>query len=367
MPVQFFSLEKQTAALRKEIDQAMAGVLDSGSFILGKNVAAFEEEAAKYCHAKFAIAVASGTDALTLSLKACGIGPGDEVITVPFTFVASIESIVYLGARPVFVDIEPKTFCIDTSQIEAKLTPKTRAILPVHLYGSLSDMDTIQKIAQKYRLKVIEDAAQAIGATRGKHRALSSGDVGATSFFPTKNLGCFGDGGLITTNDAGLTETIRALRNHGSTKTYVYDYVGYNSRLDELQAAVLRVKLKKLDEWHRARNTNASLYLKLLKDVKEVVLPATPQDGRHVFNQFTLRAQKRDQLREHLKNQGIGSMIYYPLSLHKMRAYEFLGQKNADFPECSRAEKEVLSLPIYPELSPEDLHEVCAAIKEFYA
>ncbi|MBU0687076.1 MAG: DegT/DnrJ/EryC1/StrS family aminotransferase [Candidatus Margulisbacteria bacterium] len=366
MTVNFFSLDKQTKALRKEIDQALAEVINSSRFILGPNVKAFEEESAKYCCGKFGIGVASGTDAITLSLSAAGIGPGDEVITVPFTFVATIESVLHVGAAPVFVDIEPKSFCVDASQIEAKITPKTKALLPVHLYGRLADMDSILKIAKKHNLKVIEDAAQAIGATQGKHVALSCGDAGATSFFPTKNLGGVGDGGLIVTNDEKIAAKVKALRGHGSTKTYMYDVIGYNSRLDEIQAAVLRIKLKKLDQWHVARNKNADLYYELLKDVSEVVLPEKPKDGRHVYNQLTIRAQKRDDLRETLKNKGIGAMVYYPLSLHKHVAYEFLGQKDAVFPECDRAEKEVLSLPIYPELTPEEIKEVVSAIKEFY-
>jgi dTDP-4-amino-4,6-dideoxygalactose transaminase len=377
MSVQFFSLAKQTETLRAEIDAAVKQVIDSGKFILGPNVAEFEKETAAYCGGKFGIGVASGTDALTLALKSCGIGPGDEVITVPFTFVATIESIIYLGAKPVFVDIEPKTFCIDASQIEAKITPKTKAILPVHLYGHLADMQAIQAIAKKHGLKVIEDAAQGIGATieigegpsgspATKLTALSCSDAGATSFFPTKNLGAFGDGGLIITNDEKIAAAARTLRNHGQGKTYIYEDIGYNSRLDELQAAILRIKLQKLDGWHTARNNNAALYDELLKNLAEVRIPSRPPAGRHVFNQYTIRAQKRDELKQFLQNQGIGAMVYYPISLHKHSAYAYLGYGPDSFPECSCAEKEVLSLPIYPELTPEELKEVASAIKAFY-
>lgn len=366
MSVQFFSLEKQTASLRAEIDQAISEVVASGRYILGKNVKAFEEEGAKYCGGKFGVGVASGTDAITLALKACGIGPGDEVITVPYTFVATIESIIYLGAQPVFIDIEPKTFCIDTTQIEAKITPKTKAVLPVHLYGHLADMKNILAIAKKHNLKVIEDAAQGIGAKRDGFMAMSCGDAGATSFFPTKNLGALGDGGLVVTNSQEITDRAKILRNHGQGKTYSYDDIGYNSRLDEIQAAVLRIKLKKLENWHAARNKNAKLYTELLKDVKEIVLPTAPSNGRHVYNQFTIRAQQRDQLKESLKKQGIGAMVYYPKSLHKHPAYEFLGYSSGEFPESEKAEKEVLSLPIYPELTAEEIKEVAAATKSFY-
>ncbi|MFA4858122.1 MAG: DegT/DnrJ/EryC1/StrS family aminotransferase [Candidatus Margulisiibacteriota bacterium] len=371
MPVQFFSLAKQNQSLRAEIDQAVAEVIDSGKFILGPNVAEFEKEAAAYCGGKFGIGVASGTDAITLALKACGIGPGNEVITVPFTFVATIESIIYLGGKPVFVDIEPKTFCIDATQIEVKLTPKTKAILPVHLYGHLADMQTILNLAKKHNLKVIEDAAQGIGATIDsgpqKFTALSCGDAGATSFFPTKNLGAFGDGGLVVTNNETTAAAVRTLRNHGQGKTYIYEDIGYNSRLDEIQAAVLRIKLRKLDAWHAARNNNATLYNELLKNVSEVQLPTHPQNGRHVYNQYTIRAQKRDGLKQFLQSKGIGAMVYYPISLHKHSAYAYLGYPPDAFPECTRAEKEVLSLPIYPELLPEEIKEVVLAIKDFYA
>lgn len=366
MAVPFFSNQKQHEQIRGDIDRAISSVVDSGHFILGPNVKALEEEIASLCGVKHGIGVANGTEAIHLALRACGIRPGDEVITTPFTFVATIEAICYIGAKPVFVDIDHKTFNIDPDKIEKKISRKTKAILPVHLYGLTSDMEKIMAIAKRRNLKVIEDAAQAIGAEQNKKKACSFGDAGCLSFFPTKNLGCFGDGGMVLTNNDEIAEEVRVLRGHGSKKTYHYDLVGYNSRLDEVQAAVLRVKLKHLDRWAKAREKNAAVYNRELANVLEVERPFVGDGQRHAYNQYTIRAKNRNLLSEHLKAKGIGSMIYYPLSLHLHSAYAFLKYKFGSFPEAEAAQEEVLSLPVFPELEENHIKEVSQAINNFY-
>ncbi|MBN3033104.1 MAG: DegT/DnrJ/EryC1/StrS family aminotransferase [Candidatus Saganbacteria bacterium] len=365
MAIPFFDITRQNSALRQEIDSALARVVDKGHFILGENVAALEKEFAAYCGTKFAVGVASGTDALHLALRAAGIQPGDEVITSPFTFVATAEAIKYCGATPVFADIEPNTFNIDPVQAAKKITKKTRAILPVHLYGLACDMAKLSNLAKEHDLKLIEDCAQASGATFNGRQAGSFGDAGCFSFFPTKNLGCFGDGGLITTNDERLAEEVRVLRGHGSRKTYHYDLIGYNSRLDELQAAVIRVKMPHLDHLIASRRKKAALYRQQLKDLKEITLP--PEPAGHTFNQYTLRVKDRDKLFERLKAQQAGAMVYYPLSLHLQKAFAPLGHKPGDFPESEMAQEEVISLPIFPELADGEVDAVCQAIKGYFA
>lgn len=366
MSVPFFDITRQNQSVKKELDAAIAEVVSSGRFILGEKVASLEKEIAAYCGAKHAIGVASGTDALHLALKACGIKQGDEVMTSPFTFVATAEAISYCGATPVFVDIEPKTFNIDPEKAEKRITKKTKAILPVHLYGQSCEMDKIMQISAKYGLKVIEDCAQAIGAEFNGRKTGSFGDAGCFSFFPTKNLGCFGDGGVITTNDEGVYTELKTLRNHGSRRTYHYDIIGHNSRLDALQAAIIRVKLPHLDTFSHNRAKRAEIYRQNLSKINKIVLPPEHPKAKHVFNQYTIRVKERDALFGFLKDKGIGAMVYYPLSLHLQKAFAFLGYKPGDFPESEAAQDEVLSLPIFPELAKSEIEETCAAIKEFY-
>lgn len=365
--VSFFDLTIQNSKIRKEIDEKIKEVVDSAKYILGTNVAELEKEVAVYSGVKYAVGVASGTDALHLAIESLGIKEADEVITTPFTFVATSEIISYTGATPVFVDIDPETFNIDPKKIKAKITKKTKAMIPVHLYGQSADMDRIMSIAKENHLAVIEDSAQAIGARyKGRH-VNTFGDAGCLSFFPTKNLGCFGDGGMILTNNEKVYEMSKVLRNHGSTKTYYYEYVGHNSRLDEIQAAILRVKLKYLESWLDNRRKNASLYNDLLKGIKDIRLPKEFEGAKHTYNQYTLRVKNRDGLVEHLKKKGIGAMVYYPLGLHLQNVYKSLGYKAGDLPECDRAQREVVSLPIFPELREDQIKEVASAVKEFYS
>ncbi len=363
MSVPFFDLKIQNSKIRKEIDAAISAVVDSAHFILGSNVAELEKEAAAYHGAKYAVGVASGTDALQLALRACGIKEGDEVITTPFTFVATAEAISYTGAKPVFADIDPGTFNIDPDRIKEKINKKTKAIIPVHLFGQASDMDPIMGLAKKHGLKVIEDSCQAIGAKYGGKHVSTIGDAGCLSFFPTKNLGGFGDGGMVITDDENIYNEVRILRGHGSRTTYHYDMVGFNSRLDEIQAAVLRVKLKHLETWMESRRKNAALYNKMLSGTVET--PKENNKARHVYNQYTIKVKDRNKLQEFLKTKGIGSMIYYPLALHLQKVYEDLGYGNGDMPECEKAQAEVLSLPIFPELTEAQVTEVAEAVKEF--
>lgn len=366
MPVPFFDLSRQTAALKKELDAAIGAVVSSSRFILGENVAALEKELAASIGVKHAVGVASGTDALHLALLACGVKPGDEVITTPFTFVATAEAISYCGAKPVFVDIEPNSFNINPTKIEEKLTTKTRAILPVHLYGLPADMSKLMAIAKKHSLKVVEDCAQSIGSAFMGQKTGSFGAAAAFSFFPTKNLGCFGDGGMVLTDNPEIADELKVLRGHGSRVTYHYDLIGFNSRLDELQAAILRVKLPHLAEWTKKRQANAKIYTRLLGDISQITLPASPDNCRHAYNQFTLRTEQRDALFEHLKNEKIGAMVYYPLSLHLQKAFSFLGYRPGDFPESEKAQREVLSLPIFPEATSAEIEAAANAVRKFF-
>ena len=369
-PVPLLDLRAHYATFRREVGQAIERVLDSQSFILGEEVLAFERRAARYCGVRHAIGCASGSDALLLALLALEIGPGDEVVTVPFTFFASAGSIVHAGAKPVFVDIEPKTFNMDVAKLARVLDrhPKARAILPVHLYGACVDMDPILSLARERGLRVIEDAAQAIGAEYKGRRAGSLGELGCFSFFPTKNLGAFGDGGMVTTNDDQLAERLRALRVHGGRAKYVYDWVGLNSRLDALQAAVLRVKIEYLDGWTAARQRNAARYThRLSGQGAPVITPAAaPYQTRHIFNQYTVRCPRRDELRQALASEGIGTEVYYPVPLHLQKCFAELGYREGDFPASEHCAEEALSLPVYPELPPEDLDRVADAVAAFY-
>jgi dTDP-4-amino-4,6-dideoxygalactose transaminase len=369
-PVPLLDLRAQYATFREEVGQAIERVLDSQHFILGGEVKAFEQKAADYCGVRHAIGCASGSDALLLALLALEIGPGDEVITVPFTFFATAGAIVHAGAKPVFVDIEPGTFNMDSTRLEdvLKRHPKARAILPVHLYGACADMDPVLDIARARGVAVIEDAAQAIGSEYKGRRAGSMGELGCFSFFPSKNLGAFGDGGMVTTNDERLAERLRALRVHGSDTKYIYEWVGLNSRLDALQAAVLGVKIEYLDGWTAGRQRNAALYARKFSELgAPVVTPvAAPYQTRHIYNQYTLMCPRRDELRQTLAEQGIGTEVYYPLSLHLQKCFADLGYREGDFPVSERCSREALSLPIYPELPPEDLERVPEAIAAFY-
>src|SRR3989339_370640 len=366
MSVPFFDIKKQIASIRQEIDAAIAEVIDSGAFILGPKVSELEKVAAEYLEVKHAIGVASGTDALMLALKACGIKKNDEVITTPLTFVATADAIAHCGANPVFCDITTKTFNIDPLKLEKTISSKTTAILPVHLYGQSSDMDQIMSIAQKHNLKIIEDCAQAIGAKYKEKFVGGFGNAGCFSFFPTKNLGCFGDGGLVTTNSDEIAKMVRILKGHGSTITYHYDYVGHNSRLDSIQAAILLIRFKYLEEWTNKRRENAKLYKELLKDIKEISLPKEDPKIFHVYNQFTIKVEARNELLDFLKSKNIGCAIYYPLSLHLQNAFKSLGFKNGDFPISEKTQESVISLPIFPELTREEIEEVVDGIKKFY-
>ena len=365
----FLNLAAQYAEIEEPVRAALDRVLKTQVFILGEEVRAFEAEVAAFLGVPHAIGCASGSDALLLSLMALKIGPDDEVITTPFTFVATVGAIVRLGARPVFVDINPVTFNIDAGQIKSAITSRTRAIIPVHLFGLAAKMNRIMEVAAAANIPVVEDAAQAIGAHYRGRPVGSFGATGCFSFFPSKNLGGAGDGGLITTTDATLAERLRLLRAHGAKNKYHYDVIGINSRLDSLQAAILRAKLPYLNRWSESRQNNAERYRALFAEaglLDVITLPVSPAESIHVYNQFTIRIRDRDRLRDFLQQRGIPSEIYYPVPLHLQRAFEFLGNKQGQFPECEAASREVLSLPIDPSLQPQQQAEVVGAIAEFY-
>lgn len=368
--IPLLDLRAQYASIRGEVEEAVRRVLESQQCILGPDVAVLEEEIAAYCGVKHAIGCGSGTDALLLALRALDIGLGDGVLTTPFTFFATAGAIANVGATPVFADIDPGTFNLDPLSARAALDrhPRIRAILPVHLYGLCADMDEFLEMAAERGIPVIEDAAQAIGAEYRGRRAGSMGAVGCFSFFPTKNLGGAGEGGILTTSDDRLAARLRALRVHGSRVRYYHDEVGTNSRLDTLQAAILRVKLRRLEEWTARRIAHARLYTQTLHQLGvPVVTPALPRyPARHVFHQYVIRAPRRDQLRAWLARQGIASEIYYPLPLHRQKCFLHLGYAEGSLPESERASNEVLALPIYPELEPEQIQRVCQAIHAFY-
>jgi len=365
----FLDLKAQFASIQDEVMAAIERVVKSQQFIMGPEVEAFESEIATLTGAGAAVSCASGTDALMLALLALGVGPGDEVITTPFTFVATAGTIARVGARPVFVDIEPKSDNLDSRLIEPAVTERTRAIIPVHLFGLPADLDAILKTAEQYRLAVIEDAAQAIGARYYGSQVGSLGTFGCFSFFPSKNLGGAGDGGVITTNDPALADRLRILRLHGSRQKYYYEVLGTNSRLDALQAAILRVKLKRLADWTRGRQERAEGYRALFAGrglEKLVTLPSAPAGRVHVYNQFVVGCPQRERLREFLRSQGVPTEVYYPLPLHLQRAFAYLGYKSGQFPEAEAASERVVALPVYPELTEEHQSAVVRLIAEFY-
>jgi dTDP-4-amino-4,6-dideoxygalactose transaminase len=367
--VPLLDLKAQYRVIKAEVLSAMEAVCDEQGFVLGPRVSAFEEATAEYIGSRYAIGCASGSDALLLSLMAMGVKAGDEVITIPFTFFATAGAISRLGAKPVFVDIQPDTFNIDPAHIEQAITPRTKAIIPVHLFGQCADMAAINEIAKRKKIYVIEDACQAIGAAQQGKRAGVLGDTGCFSFFPSKNLGGFGDGGLITTNDKALADSMAMLRVHGSQVRYLHEVVGINSRLDALQAAVLQIKLKYLDQWTEGRRRNAERYRQLFAHIKHadcVTLPPTSPGNFHVYNQFTVRAPERDELRAFLKEKGVGTEVYYPLPLHLQNCYRDLGYQKGSFPLSEQAAEEVISIPIYAELTEAQQGCVVETIGEFY-
>ena len=370
MKVPLLDLSEQNQLLRPEIEAALGRVLDTNGFILGAEVAALEKELADYCGTKHAIGCASGTDALLLALMAFDIKDGDEVITTPYSFFATASSITRLGATPVFVDIDPNTYNLDVSQIEAKITEKTKAIQPVHLYGQCADMTELRKISEKHQIPLVEDAAQAIGAEDNGVRAGAMSEIGCFSFYPSKNLGGMGDGGFMTTDDDELAHKLFALRVHGSFERYYHKWVGLNSRLDGFQGAVLRVKLPHLDLWSDARKANADYYRGLFTDAsltEQITLPFERENVRHIYNQFIIRvSEKRDELKQFLTDSEIGSDIYYPVSLHLQECFNYLGLQKGDFPESEKASRETLALPIFPELKREQQEYVVGKVAEFF-
>jgi dTDP-4-amino-4,6-dideoxygalactose transaminase len=364
-PIPQFDLAAQYAAIGGEVREAVERVLSSQQFILGREGAALEEEVARFCGVAHAVGVASGTDALILALRSCGVAAGDEVILPPFTFVATGSAVNALGAKPVFADIHPNTYNIDPTQIARRVTPRTRAIVVVHLYGLAADIDPIMDFARKKNLPVVEDSAQAIGAGYKGRRAGSLGDVGCLSFYPTKNLGACGDAGMIVTSSAERAARLRTLRNHGQTEKYVSSEPGWNGRLDEIQAAILRVKLRHLPEWQRTRQSHAAEYSRQLSQIPGVMPPLVPEGYEHVYHQYTIRVEERDELQRALAEKKICSAVYYPIPLHLQPLYASLGYKAGDFPHAEHAAQEVLSLPMYPELRPAQLARVAETVTEF--
>jgi dTDP-4-amino-4,6-dideoxygalactose transaminase len=368
-PVPFIDLVPQFNAMSSEVMAAVERVFTEQKFILGEEVAELENETARYCDARFAIGCNSGTDALIIALQALGIGAGDEVITTPFSFFATASSICRAGATPVFVDIDPETFNLDPQAIEQAITPRTRAIMPVHLFGQCCDMDAIWRLAQKYDLEIVEDACQAIGAEYQGRRTGVLGSVGCFSFFPTKNLGGAGDGGLMTTDDPELAQRLKCLRVHGDVGQYEHIEVGMNSRLDSLQAAVLRVKLKRLDAWTEARQRNADQYGEMFRQnavLDTIMLPKLAPNRRHVFNQYCIRVRQghRDHMMQQLKAKKIGCAVYYPKPLHLQKCFKSLGYKPGQFPEAEAASRDILALPSYPELPASDQDRIVSAVTD---
>lgn len=360
-------LAAQYAAIAPEIHSAIEKVLRSQQFVLGSEGAALEGEVARLCGVAHGVGVASGTDALILALRACGVGPGDEVLLPPFTFVATGSAVSALGARPALVDISRRTFNIDPSELERRITPRTRAIVVVHLYGLAADMDPILWCARERRIPVIEDNAQAIGASYKGRRTGSFGEAACLSFYPTKNLGAYGDAGMIVTNSGETAARLRNLRNHGQTAKYVSSEPGWNSRLDEVQAAILRVKLRHLADWQRARQGVAQQYAGALAGIVQVERPAVPPDCEHVFHQYTIRTQRRDELQAFLAQRNIASAVYYPVPLHLQPLYSSLGHQEGAFPVAEQAAREVLSLPMYAELTRDQVERVAESIAEFFS
>ncbi|MBN1365585.1 MAG: DegT/DnrJ/EryC1/StrS family aminotransferase [Syntrophaceae bacterium] len=358
-------LKRQYQDLKEEIDAAISNVLEETRFILGPNVNALEGEIAAYHDLSYAVGVANGTDALLLALRACDIKEGDEVITTPFTFIATAEVIALLKAKPVFVDICSDTYNIDTSQIAGKITSRTKAIIPVHLFGHPADMDPIMETAKKHNLKVIEDCAQAFGAKYKGKKVGSIGDIGCFSFFPSKNLAGYGDGGMVITKNKETAEQVKMLRNHGSSKRYHHHQVGHNSRLDEIQAAIIRVKLKKIDQFNKARRLNAAAYCDAIKS-KNTILPVGASGCEHVYHQFTIRAKNRDFLADALQKKDISSAVYYPVPLHQQEVFLKLYNYSDKLPQSEKCSREVLSLPMFPELKLEEIRLIADVINSVF-
>src|SRR5437667_6493034 len=358
-------LAAQYAVIGGEIRAAIEKVLASQQFVLGPEGAALEQEIASLCGVAYGVGVGSGTDALVLALRACGVQAGDEVLLPPFTFVATGSAVSALGARPVFADIRPHTYNIDPAELERRVTPRTRAIVVVHLYGLAADLDPILAFAKSHKLPVIEDNAQAIGASHKGRRTGSLGDAGCVSFYPTKNLGAYGDAGMVLTNSAELAARIRSLRNHGQAGKYLSSEPGWNSRLDEIQAAILRVKRRHLSNWQRSRQSHAAEYNRLISQIPGIMPPLAPEGFEHVYHQYTVRIEQRDALQKFLSERKIASAVYYPYPLHLQPLYSTLGHKAGDFPHAERAAQEVLSLPMYPELRNQQIARVAENIGDF--
>lgn len=363
MEVPFVDLKRQYASIKEEIDEAIQNVLDKTAFIMGEYVKNFEDNFAKFCGVKHAIGVSSGTSALYLALLGVGIKPGDEVITVPNTFIATSEAISHAGAKVKFCDIDAETYNIDVSKI--KITDKTKAIIAVHLYGQMAEMDALMDFAEDNNLKIIEDSAQAHGAEYKGKRSGSIGDVGCFSFYPGKNLGAYGDAGMVTTNDSAIAEKIRLLRDHSRSEKYVHKIVGFNHRIDALQCAILNVKLKYLDAWTDSRRKNAELYNKLISKVDGIITPVEKKYNKHVYHLYVIRTKKRYELQKCLKSQGISTGIHYPIPLHLQPAYSYLKYKKGDFPVTEKCSEEILSLPMFAELTKEEIEYVVEKIIEF--
>ncbi|NOX97774.1 MAG: DegT/DnrJ/EryC1/StrS family aminotransferase [Nitrospirae bacterium] len=364
MTIPLVDLNRQYEEIKDEVKEAMTRIMESSAFILGEEVRQFENEFASFCGSRYAIGVSSGTAALHLALLAAGVEKGDEVITVPYTFTATVEVISYVGAKVVFVDINPEDYNIDVSCIEEKITKKTKAILLVHIYGHPVDLEPILALADKYGLKVIEDAAQAHGAEYRGKKVSVLGTVGCFSFYPGKNLGAYGDGGIVVTNDREIANKVKLLRNHGQREKYEHIVEGFNYRLDALQAAILRVKLTRLSSWNKNRRQHAKLYNELLAGM-EVITPVEREYAKHVYHLYVVRTKDRNGLQEWLQSQGIATGTHYSLPLHLQKAYEHLGYKKGDFPVAEKCSQEVISLPMFPELTREEIEEVCGAVKSF--
>lgn len=365
MSIPLVDLKAQYKGIKIQIDSVIREVLDKSSFIMGQYVERFEKNLAEFCDCKYAIGVSSGTSALFLVLKAYGISEGDEVITVPNTFIATVEAIVHCGAKPVFVDIEEKTMLIDPKKLEQKITKNTKAIIPVHLYGQTCDMEPIIQIAKKHKLVIIEDAAQAIDAEY-ENKKIPIYETATLSFFPAKNLGCYGDGGAVITKNEQIAKKVSKLRDHGRINKYESDILGYGERLDSIQAAILDVKLKHLKDWTGKRRENARIYNQQLKEIKEIQIPFEQKKSKHVYYMYEIRAKDRDNLINFLESKEIHAGIHYPVPLHIQRALAFLGYTWGDFPITEKAAKEILSLPMFPELEQQQINFICSIIKEFY-
>lgn len=358
--VPMLDLKAQYIPIKDEIKTALKDIIESGRFILGPNVESLEKEIAVYHNVSSAVGLASGTDALHLCLNALDIKKGDEVITTPFTFMASAEAIAYVGAKPVFVDIDTNTMNMDISMLEEKITPNTRAIVVVHLFGLPADMNEIMALAEKHDLKIIEDCAQSFGAKYNGTPTGSIGDTGCFSFYPSKNLGAYGDGGMMITNNTEIADRVKLLRNHGTVAPYQHDFIGYNSRLDEIQAAILRIKLKNIDTYNKKRQAIANIYTSILKD--HIQCPVELPDRTHVYHQYTIKTPKRDTIQKVLGENGISSVVYYPIPLHIQKAFDYLGYSKGDLPETETAASEVLSLPMFPEMDHDTAEHIAKTV-----